>query len=176
MKTCPQCGRDNPEDANLCSNCGWKFIFIHEHPVKKKSFIPILLLTVLILCIGIFGVSSLFSSHKPISCAAQSQSYLNRLDPLLNAWDDANSVASSTARIALSGPVGDLQSIRRQVSDLAHPDCANTVHQYAIGYMDSVIKGYLSFMAKENESTTQSYFDLASNQLDKFTVALSTLK
>jgi uncharacterized membrane protein YvbJ len=28
---CPNCGIENPEGSQMCSNCGYKFEFLHAH-------------------------------------------------------------------------------------------------------------------------------------------------
>lgn len=64
-------------------------------------------------------------------------------------WDDANTLANSTGRIALAGPVGQLQQIRRSTDALSVPWCAESSKRLLLKGMDHTINGYLCFMRDE---------------------------
>ncbi|MVT28776.1 hypothetical protein GO496_10580 [Acidovorax citrulli] len=51
-------------------------------------------------------------------------SSLKAMDTLVARWDDAVKVASTTGRIALSGPVATLQAIRRETEGVTVPPFA----------------------------------------------------
>jgi hypothetical protein len=136
----------------------------------KKYLFPIIIAAFII-----FIIPSSCTTLGIDTCAQKSKQYISELQSLIIEWDDANKIASSTSRIALSGPVSELQSIKHQISNLDHPECAADVHNTAITYMEATINGYLSFMADENENTTKSYFNLANDNLDEFSQALQKL-
>lgn len=96
-------------------------------------------------------------------CKLQAKSYLENVEKITIEWDDANQVANSTSRIALSPAVAELQRIRRELSIINYPDCASNAHDYLLKYMDKVIDGYLAFMAQDPEADISRNFDEGSN-------------
>ena len=77
---------------------------------------------------------------------SESLKALDAISKLVKRWDDASLLASSTARIALSGPISQLQSIRRESSDLIVPACISHHKELLIKSMDLTLDGYISFM------------------------------
>lgn len=57
-----------------------------------------------------------------------SEEIAENLEEIAERWDDAIDIASSTSRIALSGPVSDLQEIRRETRQQEWPECARAAH------------------------------------------------
>jgi hypothetical protein len=90
-------------------------------------------------------------------CQAATQDYLAQIQPLLEEWDDAVEVADSTARIALSPLVRDMQGIQRDVEDVTVPDCARHGSALLIDGMDSVIDSFIAFMGEESDSVVSLY-------------------
>jgi hypothetical protein len=65
-------------------------------------------------------------------------------------WKDGSALADSTARIALSGPVSNLQTIRREVNDMIVPACMDGAKAALIEGMDAQIRGFMLFMQDAN--------------------------
>lgn len=66
-------------------------------------------------------------------------------------WDDACAVAHRTARIALSGPVAELQRIRREWREIEPPEGLEEFHENMVAFQDATIDGFLAFMAEKSE-------------------------
>lgn len=66
-------------------------------------------------------------------------------------WDDACAVAHSTARIALSGSVAELQRIRREWRDVEPPKGLEEFHENMVAFQDATIDVFLAFMAEKSE-------------------------
>jgi len=98
-------------------------------------------------------------------CQAATQDYLARIQPLLEEWDDAVEVANSTARIALSPMVRDMQGIERDVEDVPVPDCARHGSALLIDGMDSIIDAFIAFMGDESEDTVGAKFESGFEQI-----------
>lgn len=73
-------------------------------------------------------------------------SSLKAVDDVMVRWTDAVKVAHSTSRGSLSGPLLQLQAIRREAKDLTVPPCLTSGRGELIQGMDLTIKGLLDFM------------------------------
>lgn len=63
-------------------------------------------------------------------------------------WANGTELASSTARIALSGPVASLQKLHMEIMDLKTLRCLDDAKKYLAETVDYSVKSYLSFMTK----------------------------
>lgn len=78
-----------------------------------------------------------------------------KLDDVMSRWNDASIVAGSTARIALSTPVKDLQSIRREAEKLTVTSCLTRAQANMLVGMDAEILGYIKFMGNSKADITK---------------------
>lgn len=115
-------------------------------------------------------------SATPHPCALIAVSFLSEVDKLTTEWDDANKLANVTGRIALSGPVTQLQGIRRRLDDLKAPPCALDYRRELGNYMDNTITGYLAFMSQQPEAEVNTDFADAKTRLASATVLLLQVK
>lgn len=86
---------------------------------------------------------------------------LKSADDLYLRWQDARQVATSSSRMALSGPITTLQSVRRDAKDLTVPPCLNRGKEELLAGMDLTIDGVLVFMqnpAKMGDILAQEKF------------------
>lgn len=108
--------------------------------------------------------------------------YINDVDDLLIRWQDAVQVASATARVSLSGPVADLQSIKREARDLSEPFCAGQIgfQDKMTNMMDTSVETFVEFMAGGPSEDTFGPYELAvadySMAQDLFLDALQVLQ
>ena len=68
------------------------------------------------------------------------------LQAIKKRWDDGVNVASSTSRIALSGPAMNLQQIRRDLDGVKTGECLADAKSALAEGMDATISGVLAFM------------------------------
>lgn len=80
--------------------------------------------------------------------------------PLAARWGDAVVLADNTPRIALSGAVGQLQAIRREVESVDWPPCARRAADLLSDGMNSEISGYLGFMSGHRPEETRALPDV----------------
>jgi hypothetical protein len=94
-------------------------------------------------------------------------------------WKSAETVAGASARIALSGPVMNLQSIKREADALVVSKCMLTAKANLSAGMDSIINGYIAFMGQNSYYTlmntgssylTQYEKDLLNQKLCDFSI------
>jgi hypothetical protein len=74
-------------------------------------------------------------------------------------FQDAMDVAASTARMSLSGPVAELQSIRRATDDIEVPACLSEAKDFTVRGMQNYIQSFTAFMAEEPDATVGNYMD-----------------
>lgn len=113
-------------------------------------------------------------SPTPI-CEVQATEFENQMQDIIERWDDTTAIAGSTGRGALSGPVGDLQEIKREAGDLEPPPCAEHIKELMGVYMERYINAYLSFMSQESDSAVNSQFQFASEAFDDLTEAITAI-
>lgn len=116
-------------------------------------------LTALVVAILAFGgiVSFALSKNDPYICSKkQREEIIAKLNPLIDDWDDANSLASSTSRINLAVPVSNLQSVQKQIRNLDSPKCAKPVIDQALDMTEETINIYLLFMQDEEDFVVNS--------------------
>lgn len=112
----------------------------------------------------IFVFSILFSGCKnPFEANDKGVDQLNAIE---SRWDDAHTLASSTARIALATPVGELQNVKRDLEKLEVSECLIPAKEALSSYMDSRISNFLNFMS-ETEST---YFEINPKIIEYFSI------
>jgi hypothetical protein len=123
--------------------------------MKKISLVIFGITTLIIGAVFVF----IISKRDPYICSNQEIEQLTKkLDVIIEDWNDANSLASSSSRIALAIPVNNLQTIQKEVRNLEVSECAQPVIDNFLNITQNTIDGYLLFMQKKNESTIAEKF------------------
>jgi hypothetical protein len=78
---------------------------------------------------------------------------LNRIEAK---WKDSLRVASSTSRIALSGPVLRLQDIKRELEIISVSSCLKSAKGHLLEHMEISISALLLFMQKSDSASKES--------------------
>lgn len=103
-----------------------------------------------------------------VLCFNEAEEYLDFLSDWLVRWEDTVEIASSTSRIALAGPVGELQGLRREIGDLEGPACAKLAGVALYGHADGTINAFLLFMQEESDDEVGAAFDEAIGWLETY--------
>lgn len=93
------------------------------------------------------------------------------VDDLFARWEDAVKVASTTSRISLSGPVANLQSLRREADQLTVAPCMDRAKSSLLEGMSSTTDGFLEFMRNQYQAgdrLAKPHFDFAALRLADF--------
>ena len=93
---------------------------------------------------------------------------LKAIDEQMTLWEDAERVASTTGRIALSGPVTNPQTIRRDTAQLTVTTCLGPARDSLVKSMDATIEGFLTFMRNDlhmGEALSRGNFEDASKEM-----------
>ncbi len=97
------------------------------------------------------------------------------VQPLMARFDDANKLANSTSRIALSGVISEMQATRRDFEALTVPDCAALAKTQMVDFMDKAIDAYLSFLAQDSDSIVQSKITAATTAETTATISWAAI-
>ncbi len=82
-----------------------------------------------------------------------------KLNSIATRFQDINQVAAVSARIALAGPVQQMQAIRREVQSLQTHPCLAPATTALTGLISETTAAYLSFMASSTEAETTQHLD-----------------
>ncbi len=85
-------------------------------------------------------------------------------------------MTNARSRIAISGPISDLQAIRRETRAQDWPACAETAQSELIDWMDETIKAFIDFAGNEPDSTVEEYVENADSHRVAFRRALRDLR
>ncbi len=117
----------------------------------------------------LIAISVLIAGCQNTYCPPdEAEASIAELKLIAEEWDDALFLARSTPRMSLSGPIGELQQIRRNVSNLDVPECLEKSRKSLELGMYSAIEGMLAFMGQESDESVSKYFKLYNKQLDDY--------
>lgn len=136
---------------------------------KKGGKTLLIILVIIVLVLGLGGGSFGWYYYYGPCGKARVEEAGEKISDTLDRWGDAEKIASSTSRISLSGPVADLQEIRRDTGNLEVPQCLETAREKLVLAMDSSIEGYLAFMSNESDFNVSAHFKLAATRLSELT-------
>lgn len=98
----------------------------------------------------------------------------DRMRGLLEEWRDTTRLAGATSRIALSGPVTQLQRIRRDAQAMRWPTCAEQARRHLLQMMDDTIDGLLAFMSNQ-EADSERKIRAAGDQTNSLIAELGKM-
>lgn len=105
----------------------------------------------------------------------EAQASLDELQLLAERWDDTMAVARSTSRMSLSGPISDLQEIKRDTGSLSVPECLDPAKKALSKSMDYAIEGFIAFMSQEADSIIELNFDLYGRNIKQYSKEISDI-
>lgn len=99
----------------------------------------------------------------PDVCTTESiRAEVDKVHKHMREFDDAATLAANVPREQLSGPIADLQRIRREAEDEVVPSCITTLKDYQIQHMNSVINTLITFLSI-NDPSAIDCVDVAEN-------------
>lgn len=141
--------------------------------LKGKNRLPIREAFLFLLAMLFFLAGCSSEMQQSIDeCEEQFPPYAEKMGEIQAEWDDAIEMAASTSRIALTGPVSDLQAIRREASGAEPPVCVTARHEVYLTGMDSFISFFLDFMSDADSELDDSEIRLATLNMMSLTSSL----
>lgn len=92
-------------------------------------------------------------TERRLAAEADQKAYaesLEKLQAVNQRFDDALKIAQSTARIALSQPVTQLQQISREAAGISVHACLAEAKTAAVGRMNAAVDVFLAFMQQKD--------------------------
>ena len=115
-------------------------------------------------------------SSTPDPCAPENiQAEVDKVHRHMREFDDASILASSTPRDQLNNSIADLQRIRRESEDEKIPACLQTLKQYQIQHMNSVIDTLIAFISGSDQTVLDQGIAIARQQHDQYTLELARI-
>lgn len=111
-----------------------------------------------------------------ICSKGQIEEVSKKIDVIINNWDDTNSLAASSSRIALTTPVSKLQDIQKEIRGLSSPRCAKLVIESLLEMTDATVQSYLLFMQNKSDSVVEEQINDAKYKQKFFITSYSLLK
>lgn len=120
--------------------------------------------------------STLVSSSTPDPCSPeQIEAEVQKVHGHMREFDDASILASNLPLQELSGPIANLQKIRREAEDEQIPPCLTNLKKYQIAHMNTVISTLVAFLGGSDKQTLEQNIAIAREQHDQYTLELARL-
>jgi hypothetical protein len=126
------------------------------HFSKGFSLIRVLVYLLLVISAYVF-TPQLYIAYRKHQLQDEQNQGVQQLEPLERRWRDAVTLAGSTSRIALDGPVNIMQSIRRDAQAMEIKGCLSSAKTALVMTMSHTIDGFIAFMG-DNEVEAKILF------------------
>lgn len=113
-----------------------------------------------------------YAIFRSTSCSVETESYLNRIGPIIQEWDKALEVANITPRIIIYQSILQLEAIKRKAQNIEPRPCVREAHIDLLDYMSNVINMFSAF-ASDSQYMMLSYKKRADSSLMSFSEKLS---
>ena len=121
-------------------------------------------------------VSTLTPSSTPDPCSPeQIEAQVQKIHRHMREFDDESILASNLPLQELSGPIAELQRIRREAEDEQIPPCLTNLKKYQIAHMNTVIGTLVAFLGGADMKTLEKNIAIARDQHDQYTLELARL-
>jgi hypothetical protein len=119
---------------------------------------------------------TLVPSSTPDPCSPKRiEAEVQKVHRHMREFDDASILASNLPLQDLSGPIADLQRIRREAEDEQIPSCLTELKKYEIAHMNTVIGTLVAFLGGADMKTLEKNIAIARDQHDQYTLELARL-
>lgn len=139
---------------------------------SRRWLVPVLAVIAVLVVGGLFASGYWYTQYGPCGKSRVNDS-LEELRASAKKFVDANDIASSTGRIALSGPVGRMQDVRAELENIETPACLEKAKKDLVAGMEDSIQAYILFMQEGEDAYIKNRFD---SSAENFTSAAVEMK
>jgi len=143
--------------------------------VKPGNTMSAFITAAMVIAVVFGGVGGWYYFYGPCGMVRVENASIEVGD-LVTRWLAVDNIASSTPRIALSGQITNLQSLRDEAEDLKVPSCMEEAKLELLAGMDSAIQGYIAFMGQQSDAVVSGYFGGAQRHIANFNDSLLEIK
>ena len=133
---------------------------------QRRAPLTLALLPTFVLLLGCSPTAPPTPTAVPACTTADGRRVADVMQQHAREWDDALALAQTSPRVALAGPVGQLQRVRREVEAQQWPACAVRTQSALAGAMTAYIDGFVDFMG--DRSGYEAKFDRGAALLNDF--------
>jgi hypothetical protein len=142
---------------------------------QRKMVSDLLIILSVLLCILVVGGGiGWHYFYGPCGLSRVKQGGLALADQF-DAYHDAYNIAESTARIALAGPVLQLQQVERSTALVAVPPCMERAKEELVQANDATVQAFLAFMS-QNDFEVDAYLSQSDSHLAEFQTQLEAIE
>lgn len=145
-----------------------------ENTETKNKILPAGLLIGAVLLAVVLGGA--FYYYRGPCGVSRVEAASRQLGDQLQEFSDAYTIASSTARIGLAGPVSDMQAVQRATEEIEVPACLEAAQVELVQSMDEAVLGFLAFMSQESDTAVARHMSASSDHIDAFNIQLLTVQ
>jgi len=104
--------------------------------------------------VKIMPTATATTTNTPDPCSTENiKGEVDNVHKHMREFDDASTLAASLPREQLSGPIANLQKIRRDAEDEVVPSCLSNLKELQIKHMNSVISTFIAFLSVSDPHT-----------------------
>lgn len=93
--------------------------------------------------------------------------YADAIEKQIERFIRQTSVAGSSPRMSMGGPLQELLNLQNDTEDMAHPECLTNYHERVVGMMGMYRLGYQNFAAQGDEALTTAALKLADEDVEQ---------
>jgi hypothetical protein len=142
---------------------------------KQQRFLAGLLMVLLFLCLGMTALGGRwYYLHGPCGVARVEESS-HTLSNQFQVFNDAFDIAKRTSRIALSGPIAEIQKIKRDTEEIQVPACLEPAKRELMTSIEKSLDGFQAFLAEEADARVAAHLNESVDHMGIFNRTLITV-
>jgi len=169
MIYCRTCGAQNADEAAVCGTCGASLVAAPAPaPVARRKLGWLWALLAVVVIVALLAGSGAWYYFDGPCGVGQVRAAADQLQLIARRWQDSVTLAGSTSRIALSGPVATMQSVERDTENTPVPKCLEGARTLLTLSMTDAITGFVDFMGQRPDAQVKQDFDRSTSGLTLF--------
>lgn len=102
--------------------------------------------------------------------------YADTIEKQISRFIRQTSVAGSSPRMSMGGPLQELLNLQNDTEDMKHPACLDNYHRRVVSMMGMYRLGYENFAAQGDETMTTAALKLAEEDVHKLQAEIAMIR